>query len=96
MAADDEDTAWEALDLIHVDYEPIPAVFDPEEAMKEGAPLLYDNKPRNISSQSVWEFGDLEKGFKNSYLVREGHFPDPAYQARDAGDTHLRRLLGRQ
>ena len=74
VAADDEDTAWEALDLIHIDYEPLPAVFDPEEAMKEGAPLLYDNKPQNISSQSVWEFGDLEKGFKNSYLVREGTF----------------------
>ncbi|MFH1123594.1 MAG: molybdopterin cofactor-binding domain-containing protein, partial [Pseudomonadota bacterium] len=71
VAADDEDTAWEALDLIRVDYEPLPAVFDPEEAMKEGAPLLYDDKPGNISSKSVWEFGDIEKGFKDSHLVKE-------------------------
>lgn len=74
VAAVDEDTAWEALDLIDVRYEPLPAVFDPHEAMKEGAPLLYDNRPRNISSQSVWEFGSIEKGFKESYLIKEDHF----------------------
>lgn len=74
VAADDEDSAWDALNLIHVDYEPLPAVFDPEEAMKEGAPLLYDDKPGNISSKSVWEFGDIEKGFRDSYLVKEGTY----------------------
>lgn len=71
VAADDEDTAWEALDLINVEYEPLPAVFDPEEAMKEGAPLLYDDKPGNLSSKSEWEFGDVEKGFSESYLIKE-------------------------
>ncbi|KPK23706.1 MAG: hypothetical protein AMK69_17680 [Nitrospira bacterium SG8_3] len=71
VAADDEDTAWEALDLIEVEYEELPGVFDPEEAMKEGAPLLYDDKPGNLSSKSEWEFGDIEKGFKESYLVKE-------------------------
>jgi len=48
------DTGWETLDLVHVDYEPLPAVFDPEEALKEGSPPLYDDKPGNISSKSVW------------------------------------------
>ena len=42
VAAIDEDTAEEALDLIEVEYEPLPAVFDPEEAMRPGAPLLHD------------------------------------------------------
>jgi 4-hydroxybenzoyl-CoA reductase alpha subunit len=74
VVAEDEDTAWEALDLIDVAYEPLPAVFDPEEAMKEGAPLLYDNKPNNISSKSEWEFGDLEKGLKTSSLIRQDVF----------------------
>jgi 4-hydroxybenzoyl-CoA reductase alpha subunit len=74
VAADDEDTAWEALDLIKVDYEPLPAVFDPEEAMREGAPLLYDDKPNNISSASNFGFGDVEKGFKESDWVREEVF----------------------
>ncbi|MCJ7594036.1 MAG: xanthine dehydrogenase family protein molybdopterin-binding subunit, partial [Desulfobacterales bacterium] len=71
VAAVDEDTAWEALELIDVEYEPLPTVFDPEEAMKEGAPLLYDDKPGNISCQSVWEFGDMDKGFKASSLIKE-------------------------
>ncbi len=71
VAADDEDTAWEALDLIKVDYEPLPAVFDPEEAMKEGAPQLYDDRPGNLSSKSEWGFGDIEKGFQESDHVRE-------------------------
>ena len=74
VAAEDEDTAWEALDLIDVEYEPLPAVFDPEEALKEEAPLLYDNRPNNISSKSEWEFGDLEKGLKASSLVRQDIF----------------------
>lgn len=74
VAADDEDTAWEALDLVDVEYDPLPAVFDPEEAMKEGSPLLYDDKPGNISSKSEWKFGDVEKGFRESYLVKEGTY----------------------
>jgi len=42
VAAVDRDTADEALELIKVDYEELPAVFDPEEAMKEGAPKIHD------------------------------------------------------
>ena len=74
VAADDEDTAQEAIDLIKVEYEPLPAVFDPEEAMKEGATLLYDNKPHNISSTSNFGFGDVERGFRESDWVREETF----------------------
>ena len=74
VAADDEDIAEEALDLIRVEYEPLPAVFDPEEAMKDGAPLLYDNKKNNISSASNFGFGDIEQGFAQSDWVREEAF----------------------
>lgn len=74
VAADDEDTAWEALDLINVEYDPLPAVFHPEEAMKDGAPLLYDDKPGNLSCKSEWEFGNIDKGFSESYLIKEGTF----------------------
>jgi len=42
VAAVDEITAAEALDLIEVEYEPIPAVFDPEEALKDGAPKVHE------------------------------------------------------
>jgi 4-hydroxybenzoyl-CoA reductase alpha subunit len=74
VAAEDEDTAWEAIELIDVEYELLPAVFDPEEAMKEDAVLLYDDKPLNISSKSEWDVGDIEKGFKASYLIKENTF----------------------
>ena len=43
VAATDPDIAEEALDLIQVDYEILPAVFDPEEAMREGSPLTSGN-----------------------------------------------------
>lgn len=42
VAAIDEETAEEALDLIEVEYEPLPAVFEPEEALAPGAPLLFE------------------------------------------------------
>jgi len=78
VAAIDEDMAYEGLDLIEVEYEPLRAVFGPEEAMKEGAPLLYDDKPNNISSKSEWAFGDVEKGFEASYLIKEETFETQA------------------
>src|SRR3989337_60923 len=45
VAAIDEDTAEEALSLIRVDYEELPAVYDPIEALKPGAPLIHANAP---------------------------------------------------
>ncbi|GAI22869.1 unnamed protein product, partial [marine sediment metagenome] len=42
VAATSEDTAIEALELIEVEYEQLPAVFDPEEAMKDGAPKVHE------------------------------------------------------
>src|SRR6476661_4988839 len=47
IAAVDADTAAEALELVDVEYEELPAVFDAEEALKPGAPLLYEG-PRRI------------------------------------------------
>src|SRR3989304_3751749 len=48
VAAVDKDTATEALQLIRVDYEELPAVFDPEEAMKPGAPIVHEEAENNI------------------------------------------------
>ena len=51
VAAIDEEIAEEALDLIQVEYEGLPAVFDPEEAMKPGAPIIHEYAKRNIGFQ---------------------------------------------
>ena len=74
VAAVDEDTAEEALQLIKVEYEPLPAVFGPVEAMKPGAPQLHDHAPNNVGVRQFWQFGDIEKAFAQSDYVREDTF----------------------
>jgi len=74
VAAIDEEIAEEACELIKVDYDELPGVFDPEEAMKEGAPIVHDYRPNNVSVEYHWDFGDVEKAFADSYLVREDMF----------------------
>jgi 4-hydroxybenzoyl-CoA reductase subunit alpha len=78
VAAVDEDTAEEALDLIEIEYEMLPAVFDPLEAMKEGAPLIHEDKPNNVCAEVNMGFGDVEKGFVESDYVREDEFSTQA------------------
>ncbi len=74
VAAIDEHTAEESLELIKVDYEVLPAVFDPLEAMEEGSPLVHDGCDRNIGTEYHLEFGDVEKGFGEADYVREDKF----------------------
>ncbi|MGA2516174.1 MAG: xanthine dehydrogenase family protein molybdopterin-binding subunit [Thermodesulfobacteriota bacterium] len=75
VAAIDEDIAEEALDLIEVEYEELPSVFDPEEAMKPGAPRIHEHAERNICSNHVSHvIGDVDKGFRESDYVREDRF----------------------
>lgn len=79
VAAEDEETAMEALELIEVDYEVLPAVFGPLEAMQEGAPQIHNHAENNINIHVPIEVGDVEKGFKKSFLVREDRFVDSEY-----------------
>lgn len=74
VAAVDEDTAEQAAGLIKVEYEELPGVFDPEEAMKDGAPKVHDYVKNNISVEYHWNFGDVDKAFAQSHLVREDRF----------------------
>jgi 4-hydroxybenzoyl-CoA reductase subunit alpha len=74
VAADDEATAHAALDLIAVEYRPLPAYFSAAEARAEGAVLLHDKKAGNIERKVEQEFGDVAAGFAAADLVREGGF----------------------
>ncbi len=77
VAALDEATAERALELIEVEYEELPAVFDPEQAMAEGAPLIHPENPRyanNINTRVSWDFGDVERGFAEADHVRQQRF----------------------
>ena len=72
VAATTPEVAEAALQLIDVEYEELPAVFDPEEAMQEGAPQLHDHAPDNIAKTPSFSFGDLEAGFAEADHVFEG------------------------
>lgn len=74
VAAIDEDTAEEALGLIRVDYEPIPAVFDMEEATRDGAPKIHDEAEKNIAFILPMSFGDPEQAFKEARHIFEDQF----------------------
>lgn len=77
VAAINEEIAEKALHLIKVNYEPLPPLFDPEEAMKEGAPQIHEGKS-NIVAQIGRDFGDVEKAFREADVVVEDQFFTPA------------------
>jgi carbon-monoxide dehydrogenase large subunit len=92
VAADTVDAAEEALELIDVEYEELPAVFDPLEAIKLGSPLIhenvamYDGAPKerlaldvhNGLTRLAWRKGDIDQGFRKADLVFEHMFRIPA------------------
>ena len=73
VAAIDENVALDALELIRVDYEELPAVFDPEEALRPGAPEVHDGT-RNIAREVNVSRGDVEAGFKASDVIHEATY----------------------
>jgi len=74
VAAVDEATAEEALQLIKLDYEPLPPVFDPVEAMQPGAPRIHEHLESNIAKYITLECGNIEKGFAESDYICEDRF----------------------
>ncbi len=86
VAAEDLNAAEEALSLIEVDYEDLPAVFDPKKAMEPGASLVHEELPSykgfhrpaemipNVFAIQNWTAGDLSSGFKEADLVLEHTF----------------------
>lgn len=80
VAAIDPYVAEEALSLIEVEYEPLPSVFDPEEAMLPDAPEIHLPHPKvqepysNIAGKTESGWGDVEKGFSEADYVRQDRF----------------------
>ena len=85
VAAVSEEIAEEALELIEVEYEALPAVFTVQDAMRPGAPLLHDVGPGHnlVLPPVIVKRGDIERGFAEADFVLEGEFelgrPTPAY-----------------
>jgi CO/xanthine dehydrogenase Mo-binding subunit len=96
VVAEDPDTAQAALDLVEVEYEPLPAVFDALEAIADGAPTLHETQPvagatfadllidtegpPNVCNHFKLRKGDVERGFAEADVVYEDTFTSPAAQ----------------
>jgi len=70
VAAVDLATALEALELIEVEYEELPGVFEVDEALVNGAPQLHEDYPNNICAEVHQEFGDFEAALGECHIVR--------------------------
>ncbi len=69
VVAADRYTAGEALDLIAVEYEPLPVVTDPEKALAPGSPVIHGEWPDNLAFRWEHRYGDIDKAFKQAYRV---------------------------
>ncbi|HKW66276.1 MAG TPA: molybdopterin cofactor-binding domain-containing protein [Terriglobales bacterium] len=74
VAAESEAIAEEAVELIDVEYELLPAWFDPEQSMKAEAEFIHEGRPHNIEKEYHHVFGDPEKGFSESDYVHEARY----------------------
>ncbi len=91
VAAESLEAAEEAVGLIEVEYEELPAVFDPLKAMEPGAPILHDDASAydgarqdimvkdipNVVNRLTWKQGDIDQGFREADLVIEHTFRVP-------------------
>ena len=90
VAAESIEIAEQALKLIEVEYEPLPALLDPAEAMKPGAPIIHDepeyvnfadsDPTRNLAAEIRIDIGEVEKGFAEADEVFEGEYVVPKVQ----------------
>ena len=83
VIAKDEIIAQKALKLIKVDYDILDAVFNTEDAIAEGAPIIHEDKPNNIIASSKIEIGDINEEFKNADYVFEGEYETSSHYSRD-------------
>lgn len=74
VAALDLETAQEAISLIDVEYEELPALLSIDDATREGAPLIHDDFPGNICAEVHHEFGDVEEALSSCDIVRTDTF----------------------
>jgi CO/xanthine dehydrogenase Mo-binding subunit len=72
VAAESEEACDEALRLITVEYEDLPTVFECEDALKDGAPVIHEERPDNIAMAQHFDHGDIEQGKAESDFIVEG------------------------
>jgi len=93
VAAVNLETAKKAVRLIKVVYEDLPAVFDPEEALEAGAPVVHEEVPGNLVKHIPICKGDIAQGFADSDLIIENTYQtqqvEHAYLEPEAGLAYV-------
>jgi xanthine dehydrogenase molybdenum-binding subunit len=77
VAAETEEAAREAVALIRVEYEDLPPILTPEEALREGAPLIHEEKESNIPFTYDYSHGDVSSGERDSDVIVEETYQLP-------------------
>ena len=89
VVAETEAIAVQAAKLIEIEYEDLPAVFDPEAAMEAGSPKLHDDHPNNILCHYRIRKGDMEAGWAQADVIVESEYvtgyQEHAYLQPEAG-----------
>ncbi|GAW33654.1 aldehyde oxidoreductase [Roseovarius sp. A-2] len=93
VAAEDLVTARRALAMIRVEYEELPGLYDPADALKPGAPVIHDYAPDNLVKHIPVRKGDTQKGFAEADLILEDDFGtqqvEHAYLEPEAGIAYV-------
>lgn len=76
VVAEDEYTAKKAAELISVEYEPLPVIGSPEEAMKPDAPLLYDDWKDNKQAHLIFDLGDVDTAFAEADQILKVNYSE--------------------
>ncbi|MFN2195707.1 MAG: molybdopterin-dependent oxidoreductase [Anaerolineales bacterium] len=90
VAAETEEIAQKALELIEVTYDPLPAIFDPAQSLEPGAVLIHDepeyvdfadsDASRNLAAHIHIDIGDVEQGFAEADQIFEAEYEVPKVQ----------------
>lgn len=73
--------AEDALAAIEVEYEPLPAIVDIEQAMQTGAPILHEEVGSNIANRRTFHYGDVEQAFSKADFIIRHKFYFPKFSA---------------
>lgn len=93
VVAETDAIAKQAVDLIEVEYEDLPPVFDADEAMTDDAPQLHPDNPRNLVTHFRIRKGDMDAGWEQADVVVEGEYEttwqEHAYLQPEAGLSYI-------
>ena len=67
--ADSRYLAEDALGLVDVEYEPLPAIVDPERALEDGAPLVHEALGSNCAYERTFQFGEVDQDFAEADVI---------------------------